>query len=612
MLTLLCSILSALAMGIDYGPTENPSLLTAQPVLDGSRIVSLLLKDDAVLQTTILTIALYGLYVLLDRHRASGTKRYALPLGLFFAFTMVFGKSYDLIDSWNLVFGSIPNFVLSLIGFAGYGILFTKLIAWFLDASASGRIVENLGRVRGVAFLEEKLTRLQLSAPKQVLLIWGGLLVLWSPYLILHYPGIIVWDTGTALSEYFGFSPLTNLNPLFQTYLMGSVVTFGRFLGNADYGIFLYGLGQFLGTSFLFAFGIRYLGKLNIPFAIRALFFILVALVPIFPRYAVTLGKDMNYSMFMIAFMLLIMELIRKPENILKSRFPMKTLLFLTVFMICCTRSNGVHVILLTAPFLIAALQPEQNYPHGDSVSPRFSSFSEGNRMATRALGLEGSTIQESLSIPFQQTARYLYLYSDEVTREEQAAINRVLDCEALAKNYRPEISDPVKRTYRPGSSADLSAYFRTWGRMFFKHPGAYFEATFNNVFGYFYPNDLCKVRPFLFWQLENLSPFPDITRPESLNRLAKNFYTFTINLRSFPVFGIFLSMGAYVWGTLLAVFALFASGNRKFAVVALPALITLLICMASPVNNYMRYGLPILYGAPFLLSLCFMQQKNA
>ena len=88
------------------------------------------------------------------------------------------------------------------------------------------------------------------------------------------------------------------------------------------------------------------------------------------------------------------------------------------------------------------------------------------------------------LSIPFQQTALYVKEHGDEVTEEEQKAINAVLDYDSLAEGYSSWISDPVKDTFKADGS--LKEYFEVWVKQLFKHPETYFQAFFNASAGYY------------------------------------------------------------------------------------------------------------------------------
>ena len=62
----------------------------------------------------------------------------------------------------------------------------------------------------------------------------------------------------------------------------------------------------------------------------------------------------------------------------------------------------------------------------------------------------ESGSMGEMLSIPFQQTARYLQLYGDEISREEKEGIQGILgDTEEVAAVYNTASSDPVKARFR-------------------------------------------------------------------------------------------------------------------------------------------------------------------
>lgn len=108
-------------------------------------------------------------------------------------------------------------------------------------------------------------------------------------------------------------------------------------------------------------------------------------------------------------------------------------------------------------------------------------------RVLLPACGVEDNGPKEALSIPFQQTARYVRDYGAEVTAEEAEIIGKVLDYENLAELYDPITSDPVKYTYHAETTGELLDYFRVWAIQLVKHPANAVEATMNNAYGWFY-----------------------------------------------------------------------------------------------------------------------------
>ncbi len=63
----------------------------------------------------------------------------------------------------------------------------------------------------------------------------------------------------------------------------------------------------------------------------------------------------------------------------------------------------------------------------------------------TAVYDIEKGSIREMLSLPFQQTGRYVLTYSDEVTDQERQAIDKILDYDSLSDGYNPLLADYVK-----------------------------------------------------------------------------------------------------------------------------------------------------------------------
>ena len=71
--------------------------------------------------------------------------------------------------------------------------------------------------------------------------------------------------------------------------------------------------------------------------------------------------------------------------------------------------------------------------------------------------------------------------------------IRKVLDYDTIGKNYDPDLSDPVKNTYKQKDEY-LKDYFNIWFEMLKKHPTAYIQATLNGTYGYWGLYDRNKI----------------------------------------------------------------------------------------------------------------------
>ena len=50
---------------------------------------------------------------------------------------------------------------------------------------------------------------------------------------------------------------------------------------------------------------------------------------------------------------------------------------------------------------------------------------------------------------------------------------------------------------------------------------------------------------------------------------------------------------------------------KKKYIIMLMPSIMTFLICLASPVNGYFRYALPIIFYNPFLVTLIINMKEN-
>ncbi len=212
----------------------------------------------------------------------------------------------------------------------------------------------------------------------------------------------------------------------------------------------------------------------------------------------------------------------------------------------------------------------------------------------------------EALSIPFQQTARYLRDHPEDLSYEEYQVIDRVIDTKVIASVYKPELSDPVKGARNLDATvADFGNYAVVWAKMFMRHPGCFISATMHNTYGYFYPNAIIDdhVDKFIFTQASNASintgrfDFYHVNGDETCANAELSFRS----SEYIPIFGLFMSAAFYVWLFLIMLGYAFSRRLKFSLAIAAPLAITVLVCLASPVNGCVRYLLPVMGSLPLL-----------
>jgi hypothetical protein len=238
-----------------------------------------------------------------------------------------------------------------------------------------------------------------------------------------------------------------------------------------------------------------------------------------------------------------------------------------------------------------------------------FDTFTE------KVLDIPAGSVGEALSVPMQQTARYIRDYGNEVTDDERTAIEKVLDYDAIAQSYMPELSDGVKQYYKNPGKGDLARYMLVWAKMLLKHPVCYFEATHANSHGYYTITKCRAINDYYTFNNDICMEMSEMN-VHYLDKSGYLRYAFVQALSAFeklPLVGLTTSIGFMAW--LTAVLGLWLA--RCKAKPVLPVFIGLgifwLTCIASPVNDCMRYFLPVAGCLPlvFCLTAVFSREKS-
>lgn len=527
-------------------------------------------------------------YQKLDCRRTSDTLfsgKAPVALSLFFSFCLLMGQSYYETGSWSYCFGSPLNFLKFTLAATGYSLLFHGAVLLLCDY------------FRSRAFTSPEENFFTRHAFRKAFLI---ILASWSPFLLLSFPGNLCWDAIGQIEQAIGTTGYSAHHPLFHTLLMGGLTQLGQALFHSyEIGLFIYLLIQAACLAAALAATIAVLSKRKAKRSLLLSMLLIYCLTPVYSNMASTAVKDVPYSAAVVGYVICVALLLEMPERIADIRF----VLYFSLLQLCVIlfRNNGLYVILLSGICIFCFLFKKYDFKR--RVRCLLCTFA-GSILAaelilavlTQALGAAPGSTGEMLSLPFQQTARYLQLYRDEISQEERTAIEAVLgNVDDVAANYDPDIADPVKATFNKSASiGELAAYMDAWTKGLFKHPASYVEAFFAHVYGWFDPAVSNSIRYETDYELirqEGLLP--------GASKVLLFYYRFA---GRFAPLAIFENIGAAVWALFFLTFYQLRTGKSSVAKAGMPLWISLLICMASPCfYGHPRYAFPILFTIPFL-----------
>ena len=333
----------------------------------------------------------------------------------------------------------------------------------------------------------------------------------WLPWLIANYPGGTYWDTYYQIFQCYPENhPIAVIpyaecydNTLTDAYLCDhhpivDTLIYGAFgmasdalTGNWMAGVFVFVCLQGAATIVAFTASIAYLRERSCPPALCFFAYVFLCVMPFVSTWALCMVKDSLFGLFYIPYMMMLFEAVRtRGESLRTSRAVV--LFALAGLALCLTKKTGLYVVVPTAVIaMIVCLMRDHRKRNARSDSHvhrsgiRYRHREQAARphdhrpwkaYLTQALlcGIVMTIVfpmvvfpllnvapggkQEVLGTLFQQTARHVLYYPDDVTEDEREAIDALLEYDNLAHQYTFNFQDEVKYRYNLDATGDESS----------------------------------------------------------------------------------------------------------------------------------------------------------
>ncbi|WP_163196261.1 DUF6020 family protein [Bifidobacterium platyrrhinorum] len=313
------------------------------------------------------------------------------------------------------------------------------------------------------------------------------ILLCWAPVIVMMFPGAIWYDTGDQIAQFLAVAgqggaaaAVSAHHPVFDTIVFGS----SAWLGEAAAGDWRVGIGAYLAVQVavtctelagmcLYA---RHIGCGRAPAAGMLLFF---AVFPAFPIFTMSVVKDTLHMMFLIPWLLMVVETVRTRLDALSS--PRFLAGFLAVSTLCAlTTMTGLYIVALTLFCLVPLHAPARRRlaALGCAMAVALVAGVVFPAAVRGPLRVRGEDANQLLVVPMQMTARYALDHPGDVTTRERAAIDRVnrVPFERMARRYNPYLADPVIQ-YSLRDPSAVPEYLEAWLAMGVRHPDSYLIA---------------------------------------------------------------------------------------------------------------------------------------
>ena len=434
----------------------------------------------------------------------------------------------------------------------------------------------------------------------------AAVLFCWLPHLAVSYPASMNSDTQSQFDQILGLLPWSKHHPTLLAFFLLGTTRLGHALGSGNAGLFAYVLVQAVFAAAVIGYSQWIMRRLCAPVWLRALSLALCAFAPVYCDNITVILKDVPYS---YAMLLMLCEMVRqrfleKEGDGFSAGFVLR--MTLSAFLMLRMRPNGAMVWTPICAALFLGTRGRKRRAAIAAVAALPFLLGAGFDAAFDArFHPQAASLGEALSLPFQQTARFVSEYASEVTDEERAAIDGVLVYDELAKRYQPELSDPVKAMYRKTATPrDWLAYGQAWASQMIRHPGCYLSATIIQnalLFDVSTYNLAIFTGTGLSAQEEEAL---DIHRSGTLTRLEKMESSLRQVALALP-FALQLNTLGFYCAVFLGACAIACSRKaRGMLTILLPQMLTMVVILCGPcIEHQDRYGFPVIYLMPLSLA---------
>lgn len=581
---------------------------------------------------------LYFFYRFAIQNVLNMDKKWTIILpAVLFAIFMVLGYSFEQINGWYLV-KDIRNgqLIKTLFCLTGYFIFFFLAIACvynYLDNLVS------VWRDSGIKKVSNGLLYWYMDSLSKhpFVLSFVTMFIAYIPYVVISYPAIFQGDTYSQIVQAYkeletsGIYYMSNdqllsssvfinqHHPVIHTLLIHMFLVIGTYMFHSlNVGIFLYSLFQWLICLLTVSYGIKVLikeAKVSSQYAILVVLYFIIS--PRIQNYMFLVTKDVLYGMCVLLEIIAIFQICCHEER--NNRDYM--LLFFVAIGMILFRNEAVYILVISfvaIACIYKRIRRKMLYCAGGILLFFILVF----KVLFPALCFTPGSIREVLAVPFQQTARYVRDFGDEVTLEEKEAISAILNYSKLTEKYDPNNVDNVKATYNEyASEEELTNYFKVWFKMGLKHPGVYIQATMNNYYRYFYPGPTVLSSNSYSWSEEcmnltneTIAPLGmEFSYPDQLSKFRNAYEFFRGNLDQVPIFNILVNPALYVWMIMLSLFYGIRRNNPRMKCLIIMPCFMILIRLLGPCNGqYCRYLYPIMIIIPFIVPLMLYLSINS
>lgn len=434
----------------------------------------------------------------------------------------------------------------------------------------------------------------------KLMLIYAGIVfVCCLPFLALNYPGVMTPDSLSQYGQIIGSEPKVNHHPWFHTLIIGVFYKLGfAITGNTYTAIAFYTVFQILAVSISIGYSIECMYELGLGRKLRIALLLCFVLLPYNLIYAVTVWKDILFSM---AVLVLSITIFRMWNKVCKRDM---ILFIICGICMCLLRHNGFYAFIATAVFLLIAKR-RQIRPYLISCVGIILVAVLMRGPVPDAAGYARDEFLYNVPIPLVQIGD-IVANDCELTPSEEEFLRSINSLEYMKAAFSPQGADGMSAWVLAGDTEFFNShkgeFFKLWLKLGMRYPARYFRSFLNITMGYWAP---MQPQQTVFFGITeygtglHTQPLFDGPVLIKINELLFKLYTMI------PLYGFMYCMGGFFWVLLiLGALSIIRKQYGKIVCMLPVFFLTCTLFIATPLVADLRYSYALMITLPYLLFL--------
>lgn len=445
----------------------------------------------------------------------------------------------------------------------------------------------------------------------KIMLIYSTAVLICSlPFFALNFPGVMTPDSLSQYRQIMGMEPLVNHHPWFHTMIMGMIIKpVYAITANEYMAISCYTFFQMLIVAFCIGYAIECMYEFGFSKSYRVALFLCFVLVPYNMMYAVTIWKDIIFSMSVLVLTITIIRM-------WKSCSTRDMIIFIIAgILMSLVRHNGFYAFVASTLFLLIFKRKEiKRYAICCGVVIIVAFLFRGP--VPDALGIQKDEFVYNLPIVLQQVGRVV-VEDCQLSSEQTKFLESINSLEYIKENYSPQGADALSVWVLNGDlkffNEHKGEFLKLWINLGFKYPKQYIRAYLDITMGYWAP---MQPQQTVFYGITNndivLYSKPIIQGPVliKINELLSKLYTMI------PIYGFMYCMGGFFWGLLILGTIVIVNGDNPVKSPKLMCMIPVFMLTgtlfaATPLAADLRYNYALLITLPYILLEVFKKEEQ-